>query len=459
MKSISSVLENQTLSAECCVTFTDSRIQVKYLWSVDTALATTYRTNFTGSLICSNVSFTATRKHHNKLLVCTVENELNSTTQERINVTYPASAEWIPPYNAMTSVIAERYTSLTITCTSDGNPPPHHILQRYDTNMTRWVNTSIIPDLIKEEGTQRTWTLFYNVTNSISERLRCFAFNGFTNQEEGNGFLVETQVPATVAMFSKQTYDNGVYQVVIDCVTYGHPIPDVYLQKKVLDNWETVMDVFPAIDNVTTKRRQVTWDFYFRVENSKEVDAYRCRANNTFRHFDDSNVVMINIKLTFDVFLVENLQAIICVFVASVIIVALLVAFKYYQKKVSRNFLPAVTRYSRLVRNSIHFPSNFHRASNNQAPTLPDTRSIPGFGSNITRDQSVDPYEELPCNDVDGKEAHALDFYLPGDVASYAAVQKNSCTTLSAGHDKSKQEEEDDDDYIGISLELQITQI
>ncbi|PIK34279.1 hypothetical protein BSL78_28896 [Apostichopus japonicus] len=160
--------------------------------------------------------------------------------------------------------------------------------------MTRWVNTDIIPDLIKEEGAQRTWTLLYHVTNGISERLRCFAFNGFTNQEEDNGFLVETQVPATVVMFSKQTYVNGGYELVIECVTYGHPIPDIFLQKKALNKWETVMDVLPAKDNVTIKRRQVTWKFYFRVENSK-----------------------------------QNLQAIFCAFV---IIVALLIAFSYYQK-------------------------------------------------------------------------------------------------------------------------------
>ncbi|XP_071843635.1 uncharacterized protein [Apostichopus japonicus] len=91
LNSISSVMENQTLSAECCVTFTDSRIQVKYLWSIGVLLVTTYRSNVTENPTCSNVSFTATRQHHNKFLVCKIENNLNSSTQERINVTFLAT--------------------------------------------------------------------------------------------------------------------------------------------------------------------------------------------------------------------------------------------------------------------------------------------------------------------------------------------------------------------------------
>ncbi|XP_071843636.1 uncharacterized protein [Apostichopus japonicus] len=190
------------------------------------------------------------------------------------------------------------------------------------------------------------------------------------------------------------------------------------------------MDVLPAIDRVTTERRQVTWKFYSINKYSKQEEAYRCRANNTFRYFDVSDVVMINIKITFDVFLLENIQAIICVFVASVIIVALLVTFRYHQKKVSRNVLPVVTRFSRLVRNSMHLPSNFYRASNNQAPTLPDVRNIPGFSSNIQIDQSLDPYEELPSNGVDEGEEHTLDLNLSNEVASYAIIENNRVAGL-----------------------------
>ncbi|XP_071841797.1 uncharacterized protein [Apostichopus japonicus] len=80
------VMENETFSAQCCVTFTYSTEPVKYLWSLGIPLATTFTDNFDGNVTCSNVSFTAVRGFHNKLLVCTIQNELNSSTNKRINV-------------------------------------------------------------------------------------------------------------------------------------------------------------------------------------------------------------------------------------------------------------------------------------------------------------------------------------------------------------------------------------
>lgn len=85
-----SAVENETFSAECCAKFTDTSYQVKFVWSIDIPLHTTYKEDLREDQrrnpICSNVSFTAARRHHNKLLSCTIENELNSSTYARINV-------------------------------------------------------------------------------------------------------------------------------------------------------------------------------------------------------------------------------------------------------------------------------------------------------------------------------------------------------------------------------------
>lgn len=81
----------------------------------------------------------------------------------------------------------------------------------------------------------------------------------------------------------------------IRCETYGRPLPDISLQKKVLDKWGDILDVSPAANNFTLYQRQVTWKFFVGSETSVSAEEYRCEANNTFQYLE-SDVVMINFK-------------------------------------------------------------------------------------------------------------------------------------------------------------------
>ncbi|PIK40225.1 putative hemicentin-1-like, partial [Apostichopus japonicus] len=114
---IRSVRENETFSAQCCVTFTYSTEPVKYLWSIGNPLTTTFSDNFGGNLTCSNVSFTAVRAFHNKLVVCTVENELNSSTHERINLMLPPTMKLqINGHDTNATAVLANGTHVNITC-------------------------------------------------------------------------------------------------------------------------------------------------------------------------------------------------------------------------------------------------------------------------------------------------------------------------------------------------------
>lgn len=108
-------------------------------------------------------------------------------------LTVPVTAVWKPPSKTMTSILAERYTYVNITCITDGNPIPSLLLQRYNHSIDMWVNTILKPELVLQEGTLTTWNVLYNITSNIYEKLRCFASNNFTNTEDDKGFLVDTQ--------------------------------------------------------------------------------------------------------------------------------------------------------------------------------------------------------------------------------------------------------------------------
>lgn len=107
-------------------------------------------------------------------------------------IAVPASATWKPPDQSMTSLIAYSNSSLNVTCVSDGYPPPNVTLQQYEKSSDiTWINTLLIPELVKQEETKETWTFPYNFTSGKSERLRCFAINNVTYDQNGEGFLVE----------------------------------------------------------------------------------------------------------------------------------------------------------------------------------------------------------------------------------------------------------------------------
>lgn len=133
-----------------------------------------------------------------------------------LRLTDPASAEWIPPSASMKSVIAKRYSTILITCLADGYPTPRLTLQEYDVKLTQWVNTGLVPDLLQANGTQTTWRLHYNFTNNATEKLRCFAFNNFTNYKEDHGFLVETYSKCSYLTLSITNICSNLKRVFID---------------------------------------------------------------------------------------------------------------------------------------------------------------------------------------------------------------------------------------------------
>ncbi|XP_071841831.1 uncharacterized protein [Apostichopus japonicus] len=125
---IRSVMENETFSAQCCVTFTYTTEPVKYLWSIGILLATTFRDNFGGNLSCSNVSFIAVIGFHNKLLECTIENELNSSTHERIKLILPPTMKLqINGRETNAIVPLANGTNVNITCYVENSMPKANI--------------------------------------------------------------------------------------------------------------------------------------------------------------------------------------------------------------------------------------------------------------------------------------------------------------------------------------------
>ncbi|XP_071841809.1 uncharacterized protein [Apostichopus japonicus] len=122
------VMENETFSAQCCVTFTYSTEPVKYLWTIGIPLATKITDNFDGNVTCSNVSFTAVRGVHNKLLVCTVQNELNSSTHKRINVMVPPTMNLqINGHETNATVFLANGTHVNFTCYAEDSMPKANI--------------------------------------------------------------------------------------------------------------------------------------------------------------------------------------------------------------------------------------------------------------------------------------------------------------------------------------------
>ncbi|XP_071841802.1 uncharacterized protein [Apostichopus japonicus] len=122
------VMENETFSAQCCVTFTYSTEPVKYLWSIGIPLATKIRASFDGNVICSNVSFTAVRGVHNKLLVCTIQHELNSSTHKRINVMVPPTMNFqINGHETNATVFLANGTHVNFTCYAEDSMPKANV--------------------------------------------------------------------------------------------------------------------------------------------------------------------------------------------------------------------------------------------------------------------------------------------------------------------------------------------
>ncbi|XP_071841799.1 uncharacterized protein [Apostichopus japonicus] len=123
-----SVMENETFSAQCCVTLTYSTEPVKYLWSLGIPLVMTFRDSFDGNVTCSNVSFTAVRRFHNKLLVCTIQNELNSSTHKRINVLVPPTMNFqINGHETNATVFLANGTHVNFTCYAEDSMPKANI--------------------------------------------------------------------------------------------------------------------------------------------------------------------------------------------------------------------------------------------------------------------------------------------------------------------------------------------
>ncbi|PIK54990.1 hypothetical protein BSL78_08129, partial [Apostichopus japonicus] len=345
LKYIPLVTENESISANCCVQFTNTVTRVTYLWLLGHPLDTTLRDNFTfypESSICSNVSFTAKRNDHNQMLECIVVNQLNSSAQHLIQVKFPASATWKPPDQSMTSLIAYNNSSLNVTCVSDGYPPPSVTLQQYKNNSDiTWVNTLLIPELLKQEGTEKTWTFLYSFTSGTSDRLRCFAFNNFTNDQNDDGFLVEAFIPVHVKMLSVRQYHDFGDNVTIRCATRGRPVPNVFLQKRSLDRWETLIQMIPTLTNVTQDITYMTWEFHLIALTMELIGDYRCQANNTLHDYHQSEALSLDMHRIIlpslltdlfaftdgvDKFIMDNLQAIISTIVGVVVMLTVITA-------------------------------------------------------------------------------------------------------------------------------------
>ncbi|XP_071842280.1 uncharacterized protein [Apostichopus japonicus] len=238
-----------------------------------------------------------------------------------IIVPVPVTAVWKPPSKSMTSILAERYTYVNITCITDGNPMPSLLLQRYNHSIDMWVNTSLKPELVLQEGTLTTWNVLYNITSNIYEKLRCFAFNNFTSNEDDDGFLVDTQIPVTFEIVL-ETHTEGRNES-INCATYGYPVPNVVLQRKLFGKWTTMTDVLPVLKNASKYKRHLTWEFYLTSNDDEKEKKYRCRANNTFQYFVNSEAVTIYFQST-DTFFKVHLHAIVSVLVGVAVIISVL---------------------------------------------------------------------------------------------------------------------------------------
>ncbi|XP_071841532.1 uncharacterized protein [Apostichopus japonicus] len=298
LESIATVMENESISATCCVEFSHAVDHVKYLWSIDIPIFTTNRISNTVAPIvhiCSNVLIAAKRSYHNKMLECTIANGLNVSSYRRVKFMYPATSVWKSP---TTPLIVENNTYINITCLYDGFPPPNITLQKYNADLKmRWINTNSFPEPVRRNDTHITVTfLYYFSSENSSERLRCFASNNMSDIQGDHGVLVEAFIPATVVILSGPRYSHMGDDIAITCASYGRPTPDVSLQKNVVGQWETVNEVSPT-KNATTNPLQLIWEFRL-VVNSANTGEYRCHANNTIDTFDDSSALPVEI-LTF----------------------------------------------------------------------------------------------------------------------------------------------------------------
>ncbi|XP_071842662.1 uncharacterized protein [Apostichopus japonicus] len=346
LESITTVMQTKSIPATCCVEFSHAVYHVKYLWSIDIPIFITDKSSDTFAPrvpICSNVSITAKRSYHNKMLKCAITNGLNISSYRRVQVMYPATAVWESPEESTTPLIVENNTYINITCVYDGFPPPNITLQKYNADLEmRWTNTNSFPEPVRRNETHITVTfLYYFASEKSSERLRCFASNNLSDIQGDHGVLVEAFIPATVVILSGPRYSHMGDDITITCASYGRPTPDVSLQKNVVGQWETVNEVSPTIKNATTNPLQLIWEFRL-VVNSADTGEYRCHANNTIDTFDDSSALPVEISISLSMFIQKNIQTAVSLLICVLVIIIVIAATSCQ----SKNILLIVLRLS-----------------------------------------------------------------------------------------------------------------
>ncbi|XP_071842834.1 neural cell adhesion molecule 1-B-like isoform X2 [Apostichopus japonicus] len=430
LESITTVMETESISATCCVEFSHAVNDVKYLWSIDNPIFITNRSSDTVAPrvhICSNVSITAKRSYHNKMLECTIANELNVSSHRRVTVMYPATAVWESPEESTTPLIVENNTYINITCVYDGFPPPNITLQKHNADLEiGWINTNSFPEPVGRNDTHITVTfLYYFSSENSSERLRCFASNNLSDTQGGHGVLVEAFIPAMVVILSGPRFSHVGDNITITCASYGRPMPDVSLQKNVVGEWETVNEVSPT-KNATTNPLQLIWEFRL-VVNSADTGEYRCHANNTIDTFDDSSALPVEISISFYLFIQQNIQTAVCLLIGVLVIIIVITGTICQRRNSAQHFRPTIRRYRGIIRNSLHFGNDSNPIPNvpdicqNVGPLPPDTSNIPVSGRG-NRDELLETYEELP--DKGDNEEHLVNPLLSSERVNYAVVQK-----------------------------------
>ncbi|XP_071842284.1 uncharacterized protein [Apostichopus japonicus] len=195
-----SILENETITAVCCVDVTPIWTIVELSWTLDeitfTPVEHDTQTNLSDSVsrLCSFASFQSDRKQHNKDLVCDVEGGRKGMSKQILNVWYPATVQMVTP---STINVAYDADILLVICKVDGNPPPDVSLQKLN-DMFEWKTIDIKP-LNKSNLTTQLWEFQLPSKDTyVNGMYRCTANNALGNIVVSSIISVEKDVSSSI---------------------------------------------------------------------------------------------------------------------------------------------------------------------------------------------------------------------------------------------------------------------
>ncbi|XP_071843090.1 uncharacterized protein [Apostichopus japonicus] len=173
------IVANDKITAVCCVPVAPIPT-LEFSWALDyntfSPRDVMYEVHATkdnnGAIICEVVAFPTDRKHNDKDLLCTVQDDHRAVSKVTLNVWYPATVKMI---TASKLYIKNDADIVLFVCKVDGNPPPDVFLQRIDEQL-EW-KTVALKALVKSNFTTQLLEFHLPIKINVNGMYRCTASN------------------------------------------------------------------------------------------------------------------------------------------------------------------------------------------------------------------------------------------------------------------------------------------